>query len=426
MCSSDLAHLPRETRIHAAPCACPACGSTALRAAGEDVSEQLEFIPSHFKVISQVRPKFSCMQCQTMVQASAPSRPLAKSPVGPALLSHVMVSKYVDHLPLYRQSVIYARQDVPIERSTMAGWVGGGTALIDPLLDQLMLYVLAAQKLHGDDTPVRVLDPGRKGAKTGRLWAYVRDDRNSGDTAAPAVWFSYTPDRKGEHPRRHLKNFKGVLQADAFSGYNPLYESGEIIEAACWAHARRKFVDVEKDSKSPVALEAIGRIQQLYAIEARVRGKPAAERLQIRQAESVPILNAMHAWLQAMLAKTSRHSGIGKAINYSLNQWAALNAYTTNGIIEIDNNAVERQIRPIALGRKNWLFAGSDGGGERAAAMYSLLNTAKLNGLDPEAYLTYIFTHINDHKINQIAQLLPWHVADKIGAEKSARQALAA
>ena len=420
------AHLPRETKVYAAPCACPACGGTALRPVGEDVSEQLEFIPAHFKVISQVRPKFSCTQCQTMVQAPAPSRPLAKSPAGPALLSHVMVSKYVDHIPLYRQSTVYARQDVPLERSTLAGWVGESEVLFDPLLTQLMLYVLGAKKLHGDDTPVRVLDPGRKGTKTGRLWAYVRDDRNSGDPAAPAVWFSYTPDRKGEHPQRHLERFKGVLQADAFSGYNKLYESGDIVEAACWAHARRKFVDVEKDGKSPVALEAIGRIQQLYAIESRIRGKPADERLQIRQSESVPILNAMHVWLQAMLAKTSRHASLGKAIQYSLNQWVALNAYARDGIIEIDNNAVEREIRPIALGRKNWLFAGSDSGGERAAAMYSLLNTAKLNGLNPEAYLTYVFTHINDHKINQIAQLLPWNVADKIKAEKLENQQLAA
>jgi len=406
------AHLPRQEVVHETACTCPDCGGT-LRRLGEDVSEMLEYIPGRYQVIRHVRPKFSCAACQKIVQASAPSRPIARGLAGPGFLAHVLVSKYADHLPLYRQSQIYAREGLELDRSTLADWVGGARELLEPLVGSLGRYVLAAKKLHGDDTPVPVLCPGRGSTKQGRLWTYVRDDRPAGSREPPAVWFCYSPDRKGERPKTHLASFVGVLQADAYAGFDRLY--GERIqEAACWAHARRKFYEIHVALASPIAAVALDRIGRLYAIEAEIRGKPAEERRAVRQARAGPELEALHAWLQAMVTTLSRKSELALAIRYALSHWAALTRYRDDGRLEIDNNAAERALRAVALGRKNWLFAGSDDGGERAAAIYSLLGTAKLNELDPEGYLRHVLERIADHPINRIEELLPWNVAEQL------------
>jgi transposase len=280
---------------------------------------------------------------------------------------------------------------------------------------------LSADKLHAVDTPIRVLAPGSGKTRTGRLWAYVRDDRPSGSTDPPAVWFRYSPDRKGERPRAHLRPFRGILQSDAYGGFNGLYDRVKepLIEAACWAHARRKFFDVHEAEGSPAALEALERIKALYAVEDGVRGKLPDERLAVRQAQATPLLKALHEWLHATLRREkSKKSPLAAAIRYTLALWTALTRYCDDGRIEMDNNAAERELRAVALGRKNWLFAGSDSGGERAAAFYSLINTAKLNGLDPEAYLREVFTRIAEHPINRIEELLPWNVAADLAAEK--------
>ena len=363
-----------------------------------------------FKVIRHVRPKLSCVKCDRIVQAPAPSRPIDRGLAGPGLLAHVLVSKYADHQPLYRQSENYAREGVELDRSTLAGWVGATSALLAPLIDAVRRHVLAAGKLHADDTPVPVLAPGTGKTKTGRLWTYVRDDRPSGDTAAPAVWFAYSPDRKGEHPRQHLKNYRGALQADAYAGFRHLYDTGSITEAACWAYARRKFHEIHVAHPSPMTTEAIERIAALYAIEKEIRGSTAEIRRSIRQSRAAPLLHSMQAWLENTLAKLSKKSDTAAAICYALSRWRALTRYVDNGQLEIDNNAAERALRVVALGRKNFLFAGSDAGGERAAAIYSLLGSAKLNGLDPELYLHHVLERIADHRISRLEELLPWNV----------------
>jgi transposase len=426
-------HLPRE-RVRYEPqaahsttnaCGCKHCGaqSGGLTQLGEDESELLEYVPGRFKVIVAVRPKYLCGECKTISQAPAPSRPLARSYAGPALLAHVLTSKYADHLPLYRQSEIYARDGVELSRSTLADWVGGCSTLLAPLVDSLQRYVLGGEKLHADDTPVPVLQPGRGTTKTGRLWTYVRDDRaapaNPNAIEPPAVWFAYSPDRKGEHPQRHLKDFQGILQADGYAGYERLYASGEMTEAACWAHTRRKFFDIhataaKANTSAPLATEMLTRIGALYAIEEHLRGKPPDERRRIRQAQTKPKLDELKQFFETTLAQVSRKSDLAEAIRYALTRWRALSRFINDGRIEIDNNAAERALRCVALGRKNFLFAGSDVGGERAAAIYSLIGTAKLNGLDPEAYLRHVLTHINEHPINKIDALLPWRVADKL------------
>jgi len=403
-------HLPRQIRKHEPEQqACPDCGGK-LRRLGEDVSEVLEYIPASFFVIRHVRPKLSCTGCDCIVQAPAASRPIDRGLAGPGLLAHVLTAKFSDHLPLYRQAEIYAREGVELDRSTLAQWVGASSRLLDPLVNALRAYVTAGQKLHADDTPVPVLAPGNGKTKTGRLWTYVRDDRPAGSSEAPAVWFAYSADRKGEHPQRHLQEFAGILQADAYAGFNPLYESGRIQEAPCMAHVRRKFYDLVEAHHSPFATEAVERIGQLYAIEKEIRGRPPDQRREIRQKRSRPLLDSLHDWLQAGLSKLSRKSDTTAAVRYALGVWEALVRYCDDGRIEIDNSAAERALRAVVLGRKNYLFAGSDSGGERAAALYSLIGSAKLNGLDPEAYLREVLTRIADHPVNRIADLLPWNI----------------
>jgi transposase len=406
-------NLPRECVVHpavAADAGCPACGG-ALRLLGEDVCEVLEYVREHFKVIRHVRPKLSCACCAQIVQAPAPSRPIERGVAGPALLAHILVAKYCDHLPLYRQSQIYARDGIDLDRSTLAGMVGRSAALLTPLADAIGKHVRSAAKIHADDTPIPVLSPGNGKTKTGRLWTYVRDDRPWRDTAAPAVWFRYSPDRKGERPLAHLRDYCGILQADGYAGFNRLYETGRVQEVGCWAHVRRPFYDLDVAGDSPTAREALARIQSLFAIEAEIRGRSADERRAIRQARAGPLLEDLHRWFQSTISKLSRKSPLAIAIRYALTRWTALTRYRDDGRLEMDNNAAERALRAVALGRKNYLFLGADTGGERAEAIYSLIGTAKLNGLDPEAYLHYVLERIADHPINRIEELLPWNVA---------------
>jgi len=403
------AELPRETELlEPKQECCPDCGGQ-LDHLGEDVSEMLEYVPARFKVIRTVRPKFNCTRCDRIVQEPAPHRPIDRGLAGPGLLAHVIVAKYADHLPLYRQSGIYAREGVDLERSTLAGWVGGVSALVEPLADMLRRYVLEATKIHGDDVPIPVLAPGNGKTKTGRLWTYVRDDRPAGSGDAPAVWFAYSPDRKSEHPARHLTSFRGTLQADAFPGFNRLYETGNIIEAACWAHVRRKFHDSYRAHGSPIAEETLKRIGALYGIEKQLRGRPPDERQQARGRESRPLLEDLRSYWKESLTKLSRKSDVTLAIHYALGRWTQLLRFCDDGRLEIDNNAAERALRAVALGRKNYLFLGSDVGGESAAALYSLIGSAKLNGVDPEAYLSFVLAHLPDHPINRIEELLPWN-----------------
>ncbi len=417
-------HLPREPHVHrpettpehhdaqGQPCGCGECGGR-LREIGRDVSEQLEYVPGRFKVVRHVRPKLACVRCQRVFQAAAPSRPITRGLPGPELLAHVMVAKYCDHQPLYRQSGIHAREGVELDRSTLAGWVAKGDALIDPLVAAVRRYVVACDKIHGDDTPVKVLAPGTGKTRTARLWVYVRDDRPAGDPAPRAAWFAYSPDRGGDHPQDHLRGFRGALQADAYAGWPRLYATGLVREVACWAHARRPWWDLflsGKRNPDSLAAQALARIRALYEIEDEIRGQRPDLRRAQRQARAGPLLKAMRTWLEELLPRVSAKSDIAQAIGYSLGRWTALTRYVDDGRLEIDNNAAERALRGVSLGRKNDLFMGSHAGGERAAAFYTLVETAKLNGLDPEAYLRMVFERIAEHPINRIDELLPWNI----------------
>lgn len=401
-------HLPREDRIHPAPCACPNCGGV-LRPISEDITETLDYVPGRFKVIRHLRAKLSCRACDTVVSASAPDHPIARGRAGAGLLAHIVVSKYDDHLPLYRQAEIFAREGVNLETSTLSGWVGATAAVLAPLIDALAIDIMGSDVLHVDDTPVPVLAPGSGKTKTGRLWTYVRDERPFAGKRPAAALFFYSPDRKGEHPRAHLKNFRGVIHADAYAGFNELFTGNRITEAGCWAHVRRKFFDVHAANGSPIAKEALDRIGQLYRVEETITGAPPDDRRRGRQQRSAPIAEALRTWADETLGKLSRKSELAAAFRYMRARWASLVRCFDDGRLALDNNPAERALRCVAIGRKNYLFAGSDAGGRRAAAMYSLIETAKLNGINPQIYITDLLTRIADHPARQITDLLPWN-----------------
>ena len=408
------AHLRREVRTHLPEhTKCPCCNGE-LRKLGEDVSEMLEYMPASFFVIRHVRPKMSCRKCSCVVQAPAPDRVIERGLPGPGLLAHVVTAKFCDHQPLYRQSQIFAREGVDLDRSILARWVGEAAALLAPVAEVLRRYVLDTEKLHEDDTPLPVLAPGTGKTKTGRFWTYVRDNRPAGDKTAPAVWFTYSPNRKGEHPQRHLAKFKGILQADAFAGFDKLYESGAIQEAPCMAHIRRKFFDLVKAHHSPIATEAVERIAALYLIEKEIKGRSPDQRRTVRTARAKPLFDDMRRWLEQALTQLTPKSETAAAIHYALALWDPLARYLDDGRIELDNMIAERALRPVAIGRRNYLFAGSDSGGERAAILYGLIGTARMNGLDPEAYLRYVLARVGEHPVKRIEELLPWNVAGKL------------
>ena len=406
-------HLPRDVIVHPAPGVdrCIACGSAAC-VLGEDVTEVLEYVPASFRVVRHVRPKLACKCCDTITQAPAPALPIPRGRAGPGLLAHIIVAKFADHLPLYRQSQIYAREGVDLSRSTMADWLGQVSWLLDPLVERLGSHVMASPKLHADDTPVPVLAPGTGKTSTGRLWVYLRDNRRWSPADRPAALFRYSPDRKGERPREHLAAFAGYLQADAYAGFNALYdpgrEPGVITPVACWAHARRKLHDVLVADHRSAARKGLAMIAQLYEIERFIEGEPPRERMRQRASSRLIALD-FFAWADSVLDQASARSPLAEALRYAVKLKPALLAYTQDGRLEIDNNLAENALRGIAVGRKNWLFAGADCGGERAAAMYSLLETAKLNGVNPQVWLTDVLDRIGKgHPINRLDELLPW------------------
>ena len=402
-------HIPRqEVELTTGDDACADCGG-ALRRLGEDVTEELEYVPGRFIVNRIVRPRFACAGCDAFTQAQLPSRPIERGRPGPGLLAHVLVSKYADHLPLYRQSQIFERDGLGLDRSTLADWVGKSTALLEPLADAIGRHVLAGHAIFADDTPVKMLAPGTGKTATARLWTYNRDERPWDGEASPASWYRFSPDRKGEHPKDHLAKYQGWMHADGYAGFEDLYRSGDIHEVACMAHVRRKFVDVHKAQGSAIAEEFIRRIAELYAIEKQARGSPPDRRVEIRQAKAKPIFNDLETWLQAQLPSISGKSPLAAAIRYALTRLPRLRPYLKHGVLELDNNTAERSMRPVALGRKNYLFVGSRTGGKAAAIAYTLIETAKLNGVDPQAWLADTLARIPDYKITRVDDLLPWH-----------------
>jgi transposase len=415
--------LPRRDVVHMPEGVCKTCGGSELRPVGESVTEVLEYIPGRFEVTRHVRPACSCRKCETMVQAPMPELPIPRGMAGPGFLAHIAIAKFCDHLPLYRQAEIYARAGLDIDRGLLADWLGHIAWLVRPLVELIAEHVMAGRVIYADDTPVPVLAPGAGKTKTGRQWVYLRDERPHAGPAPPAVLYRYTSDRKGEHCRAELANFVGWLHADGYAGFGRLYDiagaRGEtallqgpprVAEVACWAHARRGFHDEYTSKKSAIAKEALDRIGALFDIERLIAGKPPEVRRSLRQRTARPKLDAMALWLDAQLRLIPGKSDLAGAIRYARSRWDALTRYLDDGRLEISNNAAENQIRPVALGRKNWLFAGSDAGGERAAAFYTLIRSAKLNGLEPEAYLRHVIARIGSHPINRLHELLPWNM----------------
>ena len=403
-------HLPRERIVYPTPSACPCCGGM-LRKLGEDVTETLEVVPRQWKVIQHVREKFSCRACEAITQPPAPSHPIARGRAGPALLAQVLFAKYALHLPLNRQSAAYAREGIDLDVSTLADWVGAAAATLMPLVEKIRTHVFAAERIHADDTTVPVLAKGK--TRTGRLWTYVRDDKPFGGRDPPAAVFFYSRDRTGEHPERHLASYSGLMQADAYAGFNRLYavcrKPGPIIEVACWAHARRNFFDLARLKKAPIAIEAVKRIDALFDIERAINGLSVDERRRVRNEQSRPLLAELQTWLRGQRARLSSKSETAKAIDYALKRWTALTRFLDDGRLCMSNNAAERALRCVAVGRRNWTFAGSDEGGRRAAAVYTLIETAKLNDIDPHAWLADVLARLPDHPVRRIHELLPWN-----------------
>jgi transposase len=404
-------HLPRERIVYPLPTTCPCCGGGMLRKIGEDVTETLELVPRQWKVIQHVRERFSCRSCEAITQPPAPSHSIARGRAGPKLLAHILFSKYGLHLPLTRQSATYGREGIDLDVSTLADWVGASAATLMPLVETIRTHVFAAERIHADDTTVPVLAKGK--TRTGRLWTYVRDDRPFAGPEPPAAVFFYSRDRGGEHPERHLGSYAGLMQADAYAGFNRLYEAnrkpGPIAEAACWAHARRKFFDLARINQAPIAAEAVERIDALFAIERELNGMTAQERVRVRNERSRPLIITLDSWLREQRGRISKNSDTGKAIDYSLKRWAALTRFLDDGRLCMSNNAAERELRAVAVGRRNWTFAGSDEGGRRAAAVYTLVATAKLNDVDPQAWLADVLARLPDHPAKRISDLLPWN-----------------
>ena len=404
------AHLPRERVVVPAPSACPCCGGK-LSKLGEDITETLEVIPRQWKVVQTVRERFSCRGCETITQPPAPFHPIARGRAGPNLLAMIVEAKFGQHLPLNRQSDNFAREGIELGVSTIADWVGACTAMLAPLVLLVDAHALAAARLHGDDTTVPLLAKDK--TIIARVWTYVRDDRPFGGPAPPAAMFRYSRDRAGEHPRRHLAGYAGILQADAYAGFNELYAPGRrpgpILEAACWAHGRRKLFKLAEVARAPLAAEAVRRIDLIFDAERAINGLPAEQRLAVRQQDIAPLVAALGAWMRETRAKLSRHNDLARAMNYMLTRWEAFTRFLSDGRICLTNNAAERALRGIALGRKSWLFAGSDRGGERAAAMYSLIITAKLNDVDPRAWLADVLARIANHPASRLHELLPWN-----------------
>mgnify|MGYP001822771709 CR=1 FL=1 len=413
-------HLPRERIVLPAPTACPCCGSTTLAKLGEDVTETLEVIPRQWKVVQTVREKVTCRRCEAISQPPAPFHVVPRGWAGPSLLAMILFEKFGQHQPLNRQSDRYALEGVDLSVSTLADQVGACTVVLRPLYDLIQTHVFAGARVHGDDTPVPVLAKGK--TIKGRLWTYVRDDRPFGGRDPPAAAFFYSRDRRGEHPERHLDGFAGVLQADAYGGFNRLYapdrEPGPVSEAACWAHARRKFfvladIGLKAGGRLPVvaplAVEAVRRIDAIFDAERVINGAPAEDRLAARRAMIAPLVSDLETWMRGERGKLSRHAEVAKAIHYMLKRWPAFTRFLEDGRICVSNNAAERSLRGIALGRKSWLFCGSDRGGERAAVMYSLIGTAKLNDVDPQAWLADVLARIADHPAQHLTDLLPWN-----------------
>jgi transposase len=403
-------HLDREDEELSPGDDCGRCGGT-LRTLGEDVTEELEYVPGRFKVKRIIRPRKACSCCEAIVQSPLPSRPIERGRPGPGLLAHVLVSKYADHLPLYRLSQIFAREGIDLDRSTMADWVGRSTALLEPLADAIGRIVRQGAALFADDTPVKMLAPGNKKTKTARVWTYVRDERPWSGQSPPCVWYQFTVDRKGEHPVSYLLGYKGWVHADGYSGFNGLFGDDKADEMACMAHVRRKFVDVFASQGSAIAEEAIRRIALLYAIEKEIRGMAPEYRAAVRQARAKPIFDQLEEWLHAQLPRLSGKSPLAQAIRYALGRMPKARPYLSNGHLDLDNNAAERAVKPVAIGRKNWMFSGSARGGKTMAIAFTLIETAKLNNVDPQAWLTWVLGQIADHKITRLDELLPWRYA---------------
>ena len=403
------AHLPRERVVLPGPTACPCCGG-ALAKLGESVTETLEVIPRQWKVIQTVREKFTCRGCETITQPPAPFHPISRGRAGPNLLAMILDAKFANHLPLNRQSETYAREGVDLDVSTLADWVGACAATLAPLVALIRAHVMAAERLHGDDTTVPVLAKGK--TITGRLWTYVRDDRPFAGVAAPAAIFSYSRDRAGEHPNRHLTGYSGILQADAYAGFNGLYSDARkprpLAKALCWAHARRNFFKLAELAKAPLAIEAVRRIDAIFDAERVINGLPVEQRYVVRQEKIAVLVAEFEAWMRGVRGKMSRHSDVAKAIDYMLKRWPSFTRFLDDGRICLTNNSAERALRGIALGRKAWLFAGSDRGGERAASMFSLIVTAKMSDVDPRAWLADVLARIGDHPASRLDELLPW------------------